>query len=153
MNIIKYCSFILLYSITFSAAAEKSKTSSLPLSVDTVEVHRVNKQLVRIIQYNRIELPLLEIELIKVPGRQLLDIKPINAITVIFNDRDYVLNFEERAAVDFENIRADDKKIYFKVGFTAAAHTSPYIVSSCEVWVGDGVLSEPECYLLKWGSE
>ncbi len=57
-------------------------TSSLPLSVDSVETHRVNDSLVRIIRHNMELQPLLEIERISTPDIKLMEILKIDAVTV-----------------------------------------------------------------------
>ncbi|MDH5573496.1 MAG: hypothetical protein OEY89_17160 [Gammaproteobacteria bacterium] len=153
MNFLKYFIFISLATQATIACAQEKPLSNLPLSIDDVKTQRVNKRLVRTIQYNRIELPLLEFELIKAPDRELVHKIEVNSITITFDGRQHLLDFNERAAVDFEEIRIEGNEIKFNVGYTAATHTAPYIISECKIDIEHNSLSKPTCSLLQWGAE
>ncbi len=78
--------FFLLISALFCTSCLQAGSvplkSSMPLSVDTVEVHRVREQLIRIIVHNPAFLTQIEIERLATPELKLLEKQIINSITL-----------------------------------------------------------------------
>ena len=144
--------FICLLAI-HAASTYAAELSSLPLTVSEVKSFRVDKRIVRVIRYNRVEMPLLELELIQAPKRKLLKKLAINTINIVFQNKPMVQDFSKAAAVDMENFRKDKNAIAFEVGYMPAEHTATYVYSSCVVAVTSDTLSAPVCKVLKWGDE
>jgi len=76
-------------------------TSPLPLSIDTVETHRVDNSLIRIIRHNMELQPLLEIERISTPDIKLAETLKIDAITIAGE----TLGFKEADGVFIETLK------------------------------------------------
>ena len=91
-------------------------TSSLPLSVDSVETHRVDDSLVRIIRHNMELQPLLEIERISTPDIRLMEMLKIDAVSV--NEK--TLRFKDSDGVFIEYIKDTQRhyRIYTELLFS-----------------------------------
>ncbi len=133
--------------------ASETTPNSIDLTISEVKTFHIDKRLVRTIQYNRVDLPYFELELIKAPKRALIKKMAINSISAEFQQRRITMDFAKSAGVDIEHVRAEKNSIRFEVGYTAAEHTAPYIYSTCHIEVANDTFSSPVCKILKWGNE
>ena len=116
-----------------SGYASEATPNSIDLTINEVKAFRIDKRLVRTIQYNRADLPYLELELIKAPKRALIKKMVVNSISAEFQQRRITMDFAKSAGIDIEHVRAEKNAILFEVGYTAAEHTAPYAYSTCRI--------------------
>ncbi len=114
-------------------------TSSLPLSVDSVETHRVDDSLVRIIRHNMELQPLLEIERISTPDIKLVETLKIDAVTV----NGETLRFKESDGVFIETLKIHKGIVEFTLGYYFHRGGNPLI--QCTINVNNNKLGMLNC--------
>ena len=147
---------ILLFGLIAPAiGATKILQSSIPLWTDTVQTHRVGDHLVRIINNFQDDLPddqspFLEIELIKVPDRKLLDRLSINKVTVQLFGKKTVLDFRHSQMASIEDIKVINGIVHFNLFFASGAPAPTFNVDvACEVNANLATLPQPQCHEIK----
>ena len=114
-------------------------TSLLPLSVDSVERHRVDDSLIRIVRHNMELQPLLEIERITPPAMRLAEALHINSVIV----EGELLRFKDTAGVFVESVKLNGSTVVFVLDYFFLDGGNSLI--RCGVSVGNNKLGTLDC--------
>ena len=139
------------YALTSVIAFCQADTlsSSLPLSVDAVEIRRVDDSLIRMIRHNMEVKPVIEIERINVPIVELAQVLRITEVKV----GDTLLPFTNITGVFVDDLALDKKgkTVKFTLDYFYPRGGSDYI--KCEVPVGNNNVGEVHCRFGKRGND
>jgi len=130
--------FMVLFS--GSACAEKS-ISEIPLSVDSVQTHRVNKNLIRIIQHNMEMLPRLEIQRLSTPDVKLVEKLVIEKIKL----QNQVIDFSDSSGTFIDSLVLENGVIKFSIEHSYSGTSGGEIFLDCTLDVKGNQFSQPVC--------
>lgn len=130
--------FVVLFS--GSACAEKS-ISEIPLSVDSVQTHRVNKSLIRIIQHNMEMLPRLEIQRLSTPDVKLAEKLVIEKIKL----KSQMIDFSDSSGTFIDSLVLENGVIKFSIEHSYSGASGGEIFLDCTLDVKGNKFSQPVC--------
>jgi len=141
----KKLSFLLLLNACLGCGfAAPVLNSEIPLSVRHIDTWRVGQRLVRVIQHNTEMQPQLEIELIKIPGVQLVQKKVVKKISIEVGGRPRELIFSDASAIFINDVNIEEGIITFKVEFFTK-ESGGYFLSKCELDANNNKLANYYC--------
>ncbi len=114
--------------------------ADIPLSIQEITSTRVADGLIRVVLFNTEVDPKMYIELIKAPGRKLLQRRVVKSIEL----NKEVLDFESSGSVFIENIKVHDNRVDFEVIYEYEGRGGE-ITAQCHVESKNKILSEPVC--------
>ncbi len=137
--------FFLLVSVLLCVSCVQANPpvikSSIPLSVDTVEVHRVREQLIRIIVHNPAFLTQIEIERLVTPELKLLEKQTISSITLNTGEK---LSFTDNVTgVYSKEISIDGTDISIPFEYFPARGQG--VLVDCTLEIGETQFSPMDC--------
>ena len=136
----KFILFVIgMLCVSCAHSQKPGDVSLLPLSVASVETHRVDDSLIRIVRHNMELKPLLEIERITTPGRTLAEALRIDSVTV----EGELLEFKDITGVFVESISLNDSTVVFVLDYFFLRGGS--VLIRCVVDVGNNQLGTPNC--------
>jgi len=130
---------VLMIGVNLVFASNESPT--IPLSIDDVKTQLINKNLIRIIQYNTEVEPKLVIERLARPRLKVIEKLVIKKVKV--GDRN--IDFEDTAGVFVESIKVIKNDIKFSVYFVFSGKGGGAIDFDCIVKVNNDKFSKPKC--------
>ncbi len=133
--------FITVISLVGCNAIAENIHPEVPMDVVGVERHVINKNLIRIIQFNTESTPKFVIERLSRPSTHVLEKLVITKLSA----GDHVLDFNDTAGVFIENIKTDKTSVKFSVYFVYSGKGGGSVDLQCSVKVGDKKLHEPTC--------
>lgn len=131
-------SFISIFS--FPAFSEKL-ISDIPLSVDSVQTHRVADSLIQIIQYNMEFTPKLVIQRLDTPKLKLLQQQVIDKIKT----KNKMIDLNHSAGTFIESLALKKGVIIFTIQHYYAGSSGGEITLNCKVDVNNNKISKPTC--------
>ena len=131
-------SFIFIFSLP--AFSEKLK-SNIPLSVDSIQTHRVADSLIQVIQYNMEFTPKLVIQRLGTPKLKLLQQQVIDKIKI----KNKMIDFNHSAGTFIESLALKEGVIIFTIQHYNAGSSGGEITLNCKVDVTNNNISEPTC--------
>lgn len=127
------------------ACADKHSTeqslAQIPLSVDSVETHRVDKSLIRIIQYNMELNPRLEIERLTTPDVTLAQKVIIEKIKL----KNETIDFKDSSGTYIESLNLKKGIISFTIEHSYPDISGGEIFLECQINVKDNNIAHPVC--------
>jgi len=129
----------LTFGINIVSASDIKPT--IPLSVTDVKTQLIDKNLIRIIQYNTEAEPKLIIERLARPRLKVIENLVIKKVKV----GDKYIDFEESAGVFIESMKVVKNSIKFSVYFVFSGKGGGSIDFECAVKVDNDKLAIPKC--------
>lgn len=137
--------FIILISIFFIACTEANievEKSSTPLSVNSIETHRVREEMIRIIVHNSAFLPRIDIERIATPELKLLERYIIDSL-ILKNGKVLDFNDDKVAGVFSNKITIKDMEIHIPFEYFPARGSS--FLVDCSIFIGEQEFEPMQC--------
>lgn len=129
-----------VFLLTGQACAEKTSVD-IPLSIDNIQTHRVDKSLIRIIQYNMELLPRLEIELLATPEIKLIQKLVVEKIKL----KNQTIDFSDSSGSYIESLVLEDGVIKFSVEHSFSGASGGEIFLDCAISVKGNKIFQPDC--------
>ena len=130
---------VLMVGVNLVFASNEKPT--IPVSINEVKTQLIDKNLIRIIQYNTEVEPKLVIERLSRPRLNVLEKLVIKKVKV----GNRKIDFEDTAGVFVESLKIVDNKIIFPVYFVFSGKGGGAIDFDCTVKVNDDTFSKPKC--------
>lgn len=115
--------------------------SDIPLSIDSVQTHRVADSLIRIIRYNMEFTPKLVIQRIETPKLKLSQQLIINKLKI----KDKIIDFNHSAGTFIESLNLIKGIVKFTVMHYYPGTSGGEITLNCKVDVNNNKISNPIC--------
>lgn len=131
---------VCVFAFLLSASLFACESNEIPLTVDSVETHRVDDSLVRIIIYDTEHDPKIEIELLSTPKIALKKKLVINKVTL----GKKTLDFNDSAAVSIDDLKLKDGVVKFSVDFFYRVGSGE-VIMDCSVNVAGNNISKLVC--------
>ena len=111
----------------------------------------LGNNLLRVTQYvPEKRLPLLDIELIHVPGRdRVLSKLSIRSVQLDFLGKKKRLDFYDSQAAIIEKVNIENGVVQFRVFYVFSGKAAPSVLFACEVNANLDKLPQPQCHAIK----
>jgi len=146
----KYLLFVVLYLVLLPGFSKPANQSQIPLSVESVETHRVGERMLRIINYfpQVGQIPkYMELELIRTPKLDIVESRlAINKVKIQLLGKETMLDFHHSQMASIENVRVVNGVVHFNLFFASGAPPPTFnVYVACQVDANLDVLPSPIC--------
>ena len=138
LKIIPILSFVFIF---LRPAYSESLQPVIPLSVDSVQTHRVANSLIQIIQYNMEFTPKLVIQRLETPKLKLAQQLVIDKVHI----KNKIVYFNHSAGTFIDTVTMEKGVIKFTLTQYYAGSGGGEITLNCEINANDNKLTKPDC--------